>query len=534
MRTAKDGIENVFYVSYDSNTPILFSHVGESDTEREGTEIYLDQPSDEVTLSASHIRQEIGLRFLVDPDFSVSVDGTKVDFEDISTFVQEIEVEIDEETKVLVKVIEMKASDRTTQHTGIAWRVQKRLVGETSWKGPKDGDFLDGRRAYAKRLTFVVFADALEKAVKKDWTGFDETLPLYDKIAKPVYAKISDFINQKTEVERQQTIKVAAGQNQETLKQIGPLAFEKWEAFVDEVQVQVPSLKENQVLQIAELLANMEKSRSRFGLLHQLAALGSEQIDKLNDVLEEWGVDMAKMVLDELQQRLKVLEELKERCFDNTTDEVKELQPLFEKALWVFGPEFESIEFTSNRGMTEVISKLFGEDIKGSRNRPDFAIIPDGSVGLYSRSAYDDNEFAEEGVARLVIVELKKPSVSLGDDEKSQCWKYVKELIQKGLIQKSTRVTCFVLGRTIKQNEGEYMTQGDNVRISPMVFDTIIKRAETRLFNLHDKIKNSPFLIGHRKELERFNLKDSSVQKAPNIPSPLSPSPIALELTLES
>ena len=66
-------------------------------------------------------------------------------------------------------------------------------------------------------------------------------------------------------------------------------------------------------------------------------------------------------------------------------DEVGDLQPLFERSLWVFGPEFESLEFTSNRGMTEVIAKIFGGDEQGSRQRPDFVMLPDGSVGLYSR-----------------------------------------------------------------------------------------------------------------------------------------------------
>lgn len=168
--------------------------------------------------------------------------------------------------------------------------------------------------------------------------------------------------------------------------------------------------------------------------------------------------------------------------------------------------------------------------LQGSRNRPDFAILPDGSVGFYSRSDYDD-DFAETNVARLVIVELKKPSVPLGDEEKNQCWKYVKELRQKGLIQDNTKVTCFVLGRTIRAEEGDDIKHGENVRIWPVVYDTVIKRAETRLFNLHKRIKDSPFLAEHREELERFVLNGSSVKKVLEIPAQVEPNEMVLEMT---
>src|SRR5665811_951060 len=112
-------------------------------------------------------------------------------------------------------------------------------------------------------------------------------------------------------------------------------------------------------------------------------------LDQLNQLLADWTVRSAKIALDEIQTRLKLIHELDQKLRDDTMDEVADLQPLFERSLWVFGPEFESIEFTSNRGMTEVIRKIFGGKQVGSRNRPDFVMLRDGSVGLYSCDADD-------------------------------------------------------------------------------------------------------------------------------------------------
>ena len=53
---------------------------------------------------------------------------------------------------------------------------------------------------------------------------------------------------------------------------------------------------------------------------------------------------MAKIVLDEIQTRLKLISELKIKIEMKGIDEVQQLQPLFEKGLWMFGPQFESIE----------------------------------------------------------------------------------------------------------------------------------------------------------------------------------------------
>lgn len=56
------------------------------------------------------------------------------------------------------------------------------------------------------------------------------------------------------------------------------------------------------------------------------------------------------------------MEEVCARTSSNETEEAQDLQRLFARALWIFGPQFESIEFTSNQGMTAVIRKLYGGD----------------------------------------------------------------------------------------------------------------------------------------------------------------------------
>ena len=141
--------------------------------------------------------------------------------------------------------------------------------------------------------------------------------------------------------------------------------------------------------------------------------------------------------------------------------------------------------------MSEVIKKLLKSTAQGSSNRPDFVILPDGSVGLFARPAYDE-QHELIGVDHLVVVELKRPGIAIGMDQKNQAWKYVVELQTHGLIDDTTRVTCFVMGSKLTPREG--IREEGRTKIIPMAYETFIRRAETRMLNLYAQLSQAPFL----------------------------------------
>jgi len=251
----------------------------------------------------------------------------------------------------------------------------------------------------------------------------------------------------------------------------------------------------DEVSQVASILANLEKTSSKYGLLGKLEALAPGELDDLDKILSDWSVAVAKTALDELQTRLALLSQLDRKLRDESSSELHDLQPLFESSLWVFGPEFESIEYTSNRSMASVVRSLIDPNHRAdfSRNRPDFVVIPTGSLGIYSKDRYGhDHDVC--GVDGLVVVEIKRPGIVIASDEKSQAWKYVKELLQTGYIDERTKVHCFVLGSARDPTEG--VRQEGNVVIEPMTYDVFIRRAEARMMNLRKKLANAPFLSG--------------------------------------
>ncbi len=472
-----------------------------------GTEIKGAGSIHSISLPEEQARESVGSRFLTDPAFRVYLNGEQITFSNIGNACLAIEeIDIDDAGKVKILHIDTLKADKTTMQHGIAWWVLNRAVGDCRWSSSDYERILDGRTSEAKRYTFIVQADCLKdtNAVRDDWLWFNENNKTWQAVRPVVQDKIKETISESSKAERdakRQTVFEKIGGAVNTLP---PLSKDRVETFVNEVIDNCPTFGEQEIFQLSAILTRLEKAKSRYGLLEILHNQDSHDLDALHEVLSQWTIGMAKIVLDEIQTRLKLINELRMKIQVAGIDEVHELQPLFEKGLWMFGAQFESIEFTSNKGMTTVIREIFGDKKgKGTLHRPDFVILPDCTVGFYARSSYDE-EYSEDGVAHLIIVDIKTTRLHIGSKEKEQVWKYVKELRLKGYIKNSTNVDGFILGDVIDAGEGNTRKEGDEVRIIPMLYNVILTRAEKRLLNLLDKVKDAPFLLEQREHLNKF------------------------------
>lgn len=511
VSTWKVNREIIYKVFEDSTNNVAFEKLSEKNKEGHGTKIFVENAV-KPKISFDQIKIEIGMRFMTDPNFEVEINNEKITFLDIPEHnINNIDVEVEGLGNIPIIIIDVKDTDKSTHQHGIAWHVNNRLVGECTWRGSGNEHLIDGRRIAAKRYIFIVKADCLSHAINQDWTSFIQSDSKYQLVFNTVQERIKNYLLELSKENREATFNEIEAEIKPVLKSIGYVSREKWVNFMQSIQEECPSISTNDLEKVGRLLANLEKSNSKYSLISILSSSSSEDLDNLNELLQKWDINFAKIVLDEIEYRMQLLEKLKIRLSSNNSDELHDLQPLFHRGLWIFGPEYETIEYTSNEGMTKVIQKLFGNEIKGSKLRPDFAILKDSTVGLYGFPKYDDQGM-DVGVDRMTIVELKKPGIPLGDDEINQPWKYVNELFEKGLLNEYTQVICFVLGSELVKFKAERTTKmSGRVIIQPLDFDTVIRRAKSRLLNLYNKVRNSPFLEETRtkeylKEKEQLEL----------------------------
>lgn len=511
ISSVKEGQKFVFRVRRTTDKPLLIEAVDfiESGAIGHGTEI---QGSGEITntsMSEESARELIGSRFLANPAFKVYLNGKEIGFSDISAdALSVVTIDIPELGQVRINHIDTLKADKTTKQHGIAWWVNKRAVGDCGWRGSDVQRILDGRTEKAKRFTFIVEADFLNDAdaVKEDWSGFNEENPAW-KIVRPIVQdRIREIIQASSSAEREAKRAAVIDKVGGAVNMLSPISKDRVETFVNEVVDSCPNFGESEIVQLTSILAKLEKSKSRYGLLERLHECDPNDYDALHDIMSQWTVGIAKLVLDEIQSRLKTINELRIKLKKIRVDEVHELQPIFAKGgLWMFGPEFETLDFTSNKGMTKVIREVFGDkEGKGTLNRPDFVIKPNASIGIYGRDAFDDDG-NPNGVAHVIFVDLKTTGLSLGSTEKEQIWKYVKELKAKGYITNATKVDGFILGDQIEVGEaGTRKEDDDRVKITPMLYENLLVRAEKRMLNLNSKVQDAPFLQEQQDELMRF------------------------------
>ena len=106
-------------------------------------------------------------------------------------------------------------------------------------------------------------------------------------------------------------------------------------------------------------------------LWRQLAACSPADLDTWNTLMQQWTASNAELVLNELDKRLKLIQRMEKLVENPLSDELHDLQPLFERGLWIFGPEYEAVDFRSNRGLAEVIGRfLGGADYKPPKRGP--------------------------------------------------------------------------------------------------------------------------------------------------------------------
>lgn len=508
ITSCKDGEQFVYKVGQSTTKPLVFeelSYLAEGAIGH-GTTIEGIEEIPQLRFPEEKARELIGSRFLANPSFRVYVGGKKISFNDIPDYLYESEVRVEGLGIARILHIDTKKADKTTKQHGIAWWVQTRAVGQCNWSPSDYERVLDGRTSEAKRYTFIVQADFLNDydAVRDDWSGFREENNAWQSTRKAVQDSIRKIIHDAGKSERESTKSFVFERVGNSINKLSPVSKDRVASFVNEVVETCPNFGENEIVQLTEILTKLEQSKSQYGLLDVLHKCAPSDYDNLHEILTQWTVSMAKIVLDEIQNRLKLIGELRTKLNQVGIDEVHELQPLFERGLWMFGAQFESIDFTSNVGMTQVIKTIFKDALaKGSRNRPDFVVLPDSSVGFYARPSYDNN-YDEDGVDHLVILDLKTTGLALGSKEKHQVWKYVKELRERGYIRKSTKVDGFVLGDKIETGENEVNSHGDEVKIYPMLYNTILVRAEKRSLNLHSRVKDAPFLLVQQDELKKF------------------------------
>jgi hypothetical protein len=442
------------------------------------------------------IRDILSARFLHDPQFVVRVNGASIALPEHTGLVEKATLEIGAGRSIEAFVVDTTRSGKSTLYQGVAFWVNGRLVGAPSWV-VGNTVVLDGRSRFAKRYTIVVQCGPEWIAdIEPDWTRFKPTDAVramnsaVATYAAQVFAKLSEeFVDDSSQD--------ALVRNRESFKNLSTLARIGVASFTRELVERNPGINTETLAIAVEAVINLEKSRSGVALLEKLTKLEEADVEALDRMLGQWSVRDALSVLDEIDTRLSVIEAIDKLAGDPTTDELHTLHPLVTQARWLFGPEFDSHEYTSNVTLRTVAGKIFGQsaepgDFLNPTQRPDIVALADATFSIVGTEGYDSFDTMLTRIQNVLIIELKKGESSIGRPEMTQADGYVQDFLQSGAMDGTPLIRAFVVGHRIslKTTKEKLIVEEGVVRgkVVATTYGQLTRSASQRLFKLREKI----------------------------------------------
>lgn len=440
------------------------------------------------------ILEVISARFLHDPKFKVSINRQTIQLEEHSGLVFTEETTVGK-VKLKIHLIDSKKSRKSTIYQGIAFWQGGRLVGEPSWIVGKNM-VLDGRTKHAKRYSVVVETNDLADYIREDWTGFKNQKEL-DKVFDKVDEVVQNMFSKIARENIEETTKQIKNEYKKEYSSLSPLGKYEFNEAIENLTINNPTARQEAINLAVETVINLEKTRSGSELLQRLSILSEEDIDGLNKLLHKWSVKDALTVLDEIDNRISVIEAIRKLGNDKTVDELHVLHPLIASARWIFGPEFDSPEYSSNNQLQTTVEKVFGNKIdkdvfKNHKKRPDIVVKGNSTFSITGTQKVD-NESQLNTTDKILIIELKRGGFKLTRDERNQAANYVEDFLGCGTIIGTPYINAFVVGETfnekiqpihsIKDESGR-----ENGKVQICLFSQIVDSAEARLFNLRKRL----------------------------------------------
>lgn len=489
--TSRNGEQSTFTISTESEKqPFVVESAIYKNSKKHGTK--LEVIVEKNLPNPNTILEVISARFLHDPNFSISINRQSIELENFKGLISSEEIEISN-VKLTVHLIDSQKSRKSTLYQGIAFWQGGKLVGEPSWViGHRT--VLDGRTKEAKRYSVVVRTNDLADYINEDWTGFKK-----DNALEAIYEKVDDVVQEMFARIAKENIKETTKQIKEDFRQqyneLSPLAKYEFNEALEGIATSNPTAREDAITLAVETVINLEKTRSGSELLQKLAKLSQEDIDGLNKLLENWSIKDALTVLDEIDKRISIVEAIRKLSGDPTVDELHVLHPLIANSRWIFGPEFDSPEYSSNNQLQTSVEKVFGKKIDKSafinnKKRPDLVALQNSTLSITGVSNYD-NELTT--INKILVIELKRGGFKLTREERNQAVGYVEDFMNCGTLIGNPYINAFVVGQSFNEKVQPIQTiENDNKvemgKVQICLFSQLVDSAEKRLFNLRSRL----------------------------------------------
>lgn len=392
----------------------------------------------------------------------ILINGEKLDYEDV----------IEDSDN---KVIQIEG-DRTTSYfnvTYIRWKEkmkenysmyfldssQTEKFERTTTFNNKDTKF--HHSLYISSDYFNHFVD--DATGEKNLFGTDNTSPK-DKVFKTLVKKLKCFLEEKQKkyvaevaskklLEKYQS-KGIIRQPQNDYDKILVEDLKKTISAMYEVQPKIfTNLQDDQaktLVGVVELLLQTDKREDLISIMESVVKLSDDERHNLASVLKTTDLARITDTIRLIQNRIRTISALKVAVKpENGMNEVDDLQKLVEQSFWIFGEEYNIVtqaEPDFNQALMEYLDKLYDTvpGISKSNYSKDKIEHPDVNKEM---DIFAFRQNIQSSTIDNIVVELKHPTVKLGEKELSQVKTYMNVIMRDSRFNASNmRWKFFLVG----------------------------------------------------------------------------------------
>jgi hypothetical protein len=509
VETWKDGICNIFDLEQSGGETAL--QIKTKNTySKQGHGTIISARIDKNYPDTSKIQPILSARFMYDPQFELFVNDVKIGLEQFEGVIVKEEIQVLDDLKIEITALSSQKTARRSQQHGIAFWVNKRLVGEPSWILNKK-NLADGRTIVAKQYTIIVQTNDMLSDVNEDWTDFrsnDRVNSVCEKVEVFTNKLLKEVNKEKNEELKKDIIRKYA----EDIKSMDFSTRREVIELVDQVVDEAPDLSKGYLDITVAKLVEINKSRNKKTLLEKIYSLTDQDAEKLGKILEDWDVSDMEYVLDEIDRRIAAIQAIQKFSSVDGMDELHVLHPLVLESKWLFGPQYDSSFYVSNSWLSTILKKHLQrpEKVKNlnvPQKRPDIIVFDDGSLIGYATEEYNPETDLVE-YKQLLLIELKCGGKEITPLEVSQTEEYMNELFYSNAFNSNIKIDAYTVGDSVSNRMGKSKDiKGTNDIVwGHMVaasYGQLVKTAERRLFGLKNQLSERYELMGINDLLNR-------------------------------
>lgn len=354
---------------------------------------------------ANRLRQILLQDYGRQDDFAITIDGKRLDVDDVSGSYSEQEQELPSAGKVKLR-FSISDGKSGLRQPGITLRVDGKAVGRPGFFGLDQRD--DFPSKLLRKLYGEIEADGLRDHITAGWDAAVEN----SELLREVEGYVQPILREAYEQQYRREIQLAQARLQRAiLTRLSALPEHK-RAFADRAIKKIldkyygePESKVEPVVNV--LLEAMERSDYRI-LLEHIAEATPGDVAGVAERLDEFGLAEMAFLVQQATARQVFLDQLEALARDAATTEAV-VHKALERNLWVFGPEYSL--FSSNSTLRRQVEDVLGKAYTGDKadRRPDL-LLNENLSGQY------------------LLIEFKRPSHALNHADYLQAIGYRHEL----------------------------------------------------------------------------------------------------------